>query len=215
MKTLRINEIFYSIQGEASHQGLPCVFVRLGGCELRCTYCDTKYAYHQHEEMGFESIFEQIRVHSPCKLVQVTGGEPLEQENVIPFMEALLEKNYTVLLETGGHCSIEKVPQEVVKVLDLKTPASGEEHRNLWSNLDFMKAHDEIKFVICDKGDFEWARDKIDQKLSGFPGQIWMSPMTPGLSSKDLSEWVLDSGLENIRLQVQLHKMIWGSRRGH
>ncbi len=204
---LKVNEIFESIQGESSYTGLPCIFVRLTGCNLRCSYCDTEYAFYAGKEMSLEDIYQAVEGYG-SRLIEITGGEPLLQTEVYPLMQGLLEKGYRVMLETGGSLSLEHVPKEVIKVMDLKSPSSEETGKNHWDNLKWLKPQDEIKFVLSDRKDYEWARDKIvEQNLDKFCALL-MSPVFDKLSLKDLAKWILQDQLP-VRLQTQLHKIIW------
>lgn len=217
--TLRINEIFFSIQGESTRAGLPCVFVRLTGCHLRCGYCDTEYAFHEGTTRTIDDIVNDVADHN-CRLVEVTGGEPLLQPNVHTLMTRLCDAGYTVLVETSGACEIASCDPRVIRIMDLKTPDSGEESRNDWSNIEQLVEHDEVKFVLCSRGDYEWARGIIHRyDLSSRCGAILMSavhempvgkelPGCSGLSLRNLAQWVLADGLP-VRLQVQMHKLIW------
>jgi len=205
---LTINEIFYSIQGESTYAGRPCVFVRLTACDLRCSWCDTSYAFHEGHKRTLADVMEEVD-RFDCPLVEVTGGEPLLQEDVYPLMEALLDRGRTVMLETGGHRSTARVPRPVVTILDVKCPGSGEAHRNDWSNLDRLRPHDEVKFVVKDRDDYEYARDVIARhRLAGRAGAIHLSPVHGVLDAKTLSEWVLADRLP-ARVQLQIHKFIW------
>lgn len=205
---LTINEIFYSIQGESTYAGRPCVFVRLTACDLRCTWCDTAYAFHEGRKRTLDEVMAEVDAYD-CPLVEVTGGEPLLQEEVYPLMEALLEHGRTVLIETGGHRSTERVPEHVITILDVKCPGSGEAHRNDWSNLTRLRPHDEVKFVIKDRADYEFARDVIERHgLEGRAGALLFSPVHGVLDPKLLSEWVLADRLP-VRVQLQVHKYIW------
>ena len=205
---LTINEIFHSVQGESTYAGRPCVFVRLTACDLRCTWCDTPYAFHEGSKRSLDEIIGEVDRFG-CSLVEVTGGEPLLQEDVYPLMQTLLERGKTVLLETGGHRSTERVPADVVTILDVKCPGSGEVERNDWDNLARLRAHDEVKFVVKDRIDYEFARDVIARhELSGRAAAIHLSPVHGVLDPKTLSEWVLADGLP-VRVQLQLHKYIW------
>jgi 7-carboxy-7-deazaguanine synthase len=205
---LTINEIFHSVQGESTYAGRPCVFVRLTACDLRCTWCDTAYAFHEGSKRDLEDVMAEVERFG-CALVEVTGGEPLLQEDVYPLMQGLLERGKTVLLETGGHRSIERVPHEVVTILDVKCPGSGEVERNDWSNLERLRPHDEVKFVVKDRADYEFARDVIDRRgLAARAAAIHLSPVHGVLDPRTLSEWVLADGLP-VRVQLQLHKYIW------
>jgi 7-carboxy-7-deazaguanine synthase len=205
---LTVNEIFYSIQGEASHSGEPCVFVRLTACDLRCSWCDTPYAFYEGTKRSLEDVLGEVETHG-CRLVEITGGEPLLQDEVYPLMDALMGRGYTVMLETGGHRPIARVPRDVVKILDVKCPGSGESHRNHWENLTALAPHDEVKFVIKDRGDYEFAREVIASH--GLPSRVaavLLSPVHGVLDPRTLSEWMLADHLQ-ARLQIQLHKLIW------
>ena len=205
---ITINEIFYSVQGESTYAGRPCVFVRLTACDLRCSWCDTPYAFHEGSKRTLEDVLHEVDEYD-CPLVEVTGGEPLLQEAVYPLMESLVAKGKTVLLETGGHRSTARVPADVVTILDVKCPGSGESHRNCWENLSHVRPHDEVKFVVKDRADYEYARDVIAQRsLAGRVAAIHMSPVHGVLDPKTLSEWVLADRLP-VRVQLQLHKYIW------
>jgi 7-carboxy-7-deazaguanine synthase len=205
---LTVNEIFYSIQGESTRAGEPCVFVRLTACDLRCSWCDTPYAFHEGRRMSIDEVLAAVGRHS-CPLVEITGGEPLLQEDVYPLMERLLESGRTVMLETGGHRPIARVPQAVLKIVDVKCPGSREAHRNDWSNLERLAPHDQVKFVIKDRADYEYARDVIGRhELSRGAAAILLSPVHGVLDPKTLSEWMLEDSLP-ARLQLQLHKYIW------
>lgn len=205
---MRITEIFFSVQGESSHVGKPCVFVRLTGCSLRCVWCDTKYSYAGGREMSLDDVLQVVAGH-PAKLVEVTGGEPLEQEAVYPLMEELLKRNYTVMLETGGHVRIDRVPKEVIKIIDVKCPDSGEEAKNHWENIELAQPHDEFKFVVASRTDYEWARDTYRDRLQAKPNITLFSPSHDELQPVQLADWILQDGL-NVRFQLQIHKYIWG-----
>jgi len=205
---LTINEIFHSIQGESSHAGRPCVFVRLTACDLRCSWCDTPYAFHEGRKMSVDEVVAAVD-RTGCPLVEITGGEPLLQEDVYPLMDRLLAAGRTVMLETGGHRPISRVPAAVVKIVDVKCPASGEAAKNDWENLNRLAAHDEVKFVIQDRADYEFARDVIARyDLASRAAPVLMSPVHGVLDPKTLSEWILADRLA-VRLQLQLHKYIW------
>ena len=205
---LTVNEIFYSVQGESTYAGRPCVFVRLTACDLRCSWCDTAYAFHEGRKRPIEDVLAEVDAYE-CPLVEVTGGEPLLQEEVYPLMSGLLERGRTVLLETGGHRSTEHVPGEVITILDVKCPGSGEAHRNDWSNLDRLRPHDEVKFVVADRADYEYARDIIVRHdLPARTAAVHLSPVHGVLPVRTLSEWVLADRLP-ARVQIQLHKIIW------
>jgi 7-carboxy-7-deazaguanine synthase len=205
---MRITEIFFSVQGESSHVGKPCVFVRLTGCSLRCVWCDTKYSYSGGTEMPLADVLTAVEKH-PVRLVEITGGEPLEQDEAYPLMNSLLERNYTVMLETGGHIPIDRVPVPVIKIIDIKCPDSGEGHTFCWENIQLAAPHDEFKFVIASRIDYEWSRDVVRQQLKGSPNTLLFSPAHDELPPRQLAEWVLTDGLP-VRVQLQIHKYIWG-----
>lgn len=210
---LRITEIFYSLQGETRTAGLPTVFIRLTGCPLRCGYCDTAYAFSGGRMLSLQDILEQVdRYHT--RYVTVTGGEPLAQPDVLPLLSALCDRGYEVSLETSGALPVDQVDVRVVKVLDLKTPASNESHRNLYENVQYLTPKDQVKFVICDRQDYEWSKLKIDElNLSERVQDILFSPSHEDLNAAELAEWILEDGL-NVRLQLQLHKLLWSDARG-
>jgi 7-carboxy-7-deazaguanine synthase len=204
---LKINEIYASIQGESSHTGLPCVFIRLTGCNLRCSWCDTAYAFYEGSNLTLKDTILQVESFS-LPLVEITGGEPLMQEDVYLLMNELLNKGYQVMLETGGALSIEKVPEKVIKILDIKCPGSGEEKKNNLENLKFLAPHDEVKFVLLDRADYEWSRDLLGKYNLPNYVEVLFSPVYDKLKLKDLSQWILEDKLP-VRLQTQLHKVIW------
>ena len=204
---LTVNEIFHSIQGESTRAGNPCVFVRLTACDLRCTWCDTPYAFHEGRKMSIDDVVKAVDEYG-CPLVEITGGEPLLQDDVYPLMERLLDAGHTVLLETGGHRPIDRVPADVVKIVDVKCPGSGESAKNCWANLDVLAPHDEVKFVIADRADYEFARGVVTTKLAGRSGAVLFSPVHGTLNPQTLAEWVLADRLP-VRVQLQLHKLIW------
>jgi 7-carboxy-7-deazaguanine synthase len=205
---LTINEIFYSIQGESTRAGRPCVFVRLTACDLRCAWCDTPYAFFEGRKMSLDEVAAAVDGYD-CPLVEITGGEPLLQEDVYPLMDRLLSAGRTVMLETGGHRPIDRVPADVVKIVDVKCPGSGEAERNEWRNLDRLAPHDEVKFVVRDRADYEFARDVIARHdLASRAAAVLLSPVHGELDPKTLSEWMLADRLP-ARLQLQLHKLIW------
>jgi 7-carboxy-7-deazaguanine synthase len=207
---LTINEIFYSIQGESTRTGLPCVFVRLTACDLRCAWCDTPYAFTEGRKMSIDDVVTAVERYD-CPLVELTGGEPLLQPGVYALMERLLALGRTVIVETGGHISLERVPAGVVKVMDVKCPGSGESDRNLWENLSRLGTNDEVKFVVKDRADYEFARDVIARyDLAARVGALLVSPVHGVMELKPLAEWMLADRLP-ARLQVQLHKYIWGA----
>lgn len=206
---MRITEIFYSIQGESTFAGRPCVFVRTTGCNLRCVWCDTAYAFYGGRDLSVEEIVGEVeRLGGGCRLAELTGGEPLLQQEIGALARALLDRGYTVLCETGGSLDIDRLPREVIKIVDVKCPGSGESDRNLWSNLEKLGPGDEIKFVIRDRADYEWALGVVRERaLTGRP--VLFSPVWGALDLKDLAEWILADGAP-VRLQTQLHKHIWG-----
>jgi 7-carboxy-7-deazaguanine synthase len=205
--SLVVNEIFYSIQGESTHTGRPCVFVRLTGCNLRCVWCDTAYAFHEGESASLDDVLDRIRAH-PCRLVEVTGGEPLLQPAVIPLMERLVAEGYEVLLETGGSVSIERVPAGVKRIVDVKCPASGEVERNYWENLQHLRDGDELKFVLANRDDYLWAREQIRERGLDRLATILFSAVHETLDPAEMAHWILEDGL-TVRAQVQLHKVLW------
>jgi 7-carboxy-7-deazaguanine synthase len=207
---LTINEIFHSIQGESTHTGRPCVFVRLTACDLRCSWCDTPYAFHEGRKMSIEDVMADVAAFE-CPVVEITGGEPLLQPDVYPLMSELLARGHTVLLETGGHRSVAQVPSGVVRIIDVKCPASGEAAKNDWSNLELLTATDEVKFVVQDRQDYEFAKDVIARHaLAGRCAAILISPVHGVLQGKDLAAWILADRLP-VRLQLQAHKYIWSA----
>lgn len=210
---LRITEIFYSLQGETSRVGLPTVFIRLTGCPLRCTYCDTAYAFTGGQNMGLADILRQVAEYAP-RYVTVTGGEPLAQKNCLPLLCALCDAGYEVSLETGGALDISAVDARVMRVVDLKTPASGEEAKNRWENLESLTAHDEIKFVLCDENDYQWAKQTLLQHRLAEKCPVLFSPAHGTLDATRLADWILRDRLP-VRLQVQLHKLLWNNVPGH
>jgi 7-carboxy-7-deazaguanine synthase len=212
--SLRITEIFYSLQGESKTIGLPTVFVRLTGCPLRCTYCDTEYAFHGGERRSIDDILAQVASYSP-RYICVTGGEPLAQPECVTLLRALCDAGYEVSLETSGAMPVADVDPRVSKVVDLKTPASGEQHRNLMENLDHLGANDQVKFVICDRDDYDWARFQVDQyRLPERVGEVLFSPSFEQLPARDLADWIIDDNLP-VRFQLQLHKLLWQDTPGH
>jgi 7-carboxy-7-deazaguanine synthase len=212
--SLKITEIFYSLQGEARTAGLPTVFVRLTGCPLRCGYCDSEYAFYGGERLSLESILEKVAHYRPSH-VCVTGGEPLAQRECLNLLTALCDAGYQVSLETSGAMPIEQVDSRVSRVMDLKTPGSGEVGRNLWDNLQHLTPHDQIKFVICDRVDYEWARFELDKhQLASKVSDVLFSPSFTQLKPLDLAEWILQDNLP-VRFQLQLHKLLWNDAPGH
>ena len=205
---LTINEIFYSIQGESTFAGRPCVFVRLTACDLRCSWCDTPYAFHEGRKRSLDDVMAEVDAYG-CSLVEVTGGEPLLQEEVYPLMRQLLDAGRTVLLETGGHHSTARVPEPVVTILDVKCPGSGEAHRNDWTNLERLRPHDEVKFVVKDRADYEFARDVVRRHdLATRVAAVLFSPVHGVLEPRTMSGWILSDSLP-VRLQLQIHKYVW------
>jgi 7-carboxy-7-deazaguanine synthase len=205
---LTINEIFHSVQGESSYAGQPCVFVRLTACDLRCSWCDTPYAFYEGSKRAIDDVVAEVDRYD-CRLVEITGGEPLLQEDVYPLMERLLRDGRTVLLETGGHRSTAKVPDDVVTILDVKCPGSGEAHRHDWTNFERLQPRDEVKFVLRDRADYDYAREVIERHdLARRVAAIHFSPVHGELNPRQLSEWVLADRLQ-VRVQLQLHKIIW------
>jgi len=205
---LTVHEIFYSIQGESTRAGLPCVFVRLTACDLRCSWCDTPYAFVEGQKMSVDDVVAAVDGYA-CPLVEITGGEPLLQEDVYPLMDRLLDSGRTVMLETGGHRPIDRVPGAVLKIVDVKCPASGESDKNDWTNLGRLAPHDEVKFVVQDRADYEFARDVIERHgLGRRQAAVLMSPVHGILDPRPLSEWILEDHLP-ARLQLQVHKYIW------
>ncbi|MEX2611181.1 MAG: radical SAM protein [Gemmatimonadota bacterium] len=212
---LRITEIFHSIQGESTWAGLPCTFVRLTGCPLRCVWCDTAYAFHGGERMTLDAIVaEAERLGTP--LVEVTGGEPLAHRNAFALVERLLERDFTVLVETSGAFDVAGLDPRAHKIMDLKCPGSGEVERNLWSNLDHLTGRDEVKFVVADERDWRWAETAIRERgldrrvRAGELRALLVSPVWDGIELQELARWVLESRLP-VRLQLQLHKLVWGA----
>ena len=205
---LTINEIFHSIQGESTHAGRPCVFVRLTACDLRCRWCDTPYAFYEGRKMSVDDVVADVESRD-CPTVEVTGGEPLLQADVYPLMQRLLDAGKTVLVETGGHRSIAKVPAGVIRIVDIKCPGSGEAEKNDWSNLAHLTGLDEVKFVIADRRDYEYAREVVQrERLAARVNAVLFSPVHGELDAKVLSEWVIADRLD-VRVQLQLHKYIW------
>lgn len=205
---LTINEIFHSIQGESTHTGRPCVFVRLTACDLRCSWCDTPYAFTEGEKMTLDDVLERVEGYG-CDLVEITGGEPLLQRDVYPLMEQLLASGKTVMVETGGHRSIKDVPSDVIRIVDVKCPGSGESAKNHWENLDLLSLRDEVKFVIRDRADYEYAKDVVARYgLLDRTAAVLFSPVHGVLDAKELAAWILEDRLP-VRLQLQAHKYIW------
>jgi 7-carboxy-7-deazaguanine synthase len=210
--SLRISEIFYSLQGETSRVGLPTVFVRLTGCPLRCQYCDTAYAFTGGQSMTLQAIIAEIRKF-PTRYVTVTGGEPLAQKNSLLLMKMLCDEEYRVSLETSGALDISAVDERVMKVMDIKTPASGEASKNLWENLQHVTSQDEIKFVLCNEDDYDWSRKMLVQHELTQKCDVLFSPAQGQLLPGDLADWILRDHLP-VRMQLQLHKILWGNVAG-
>jgi 7-carboxy-7-deazaguanine synthase len=208
---IKINEIFYSIQGESSFAGLPCIFIRFTNCNLRCNYCDTEYAFYEGSELTILEIINHIKQYD-CKLVEITGGEPLIQKNIYFLIHELIKNDYEVLLETGGHVDIGKVNKKVTIIMDIKCPSSGESKKNLWSNLEKLNPSTEIKFVIRNKNDFDWAVSIIEKYKLNQNNIVLFSPVFGELDNENLANWILKSKLR-IRMQLQTHKYIWDSNK--
>lgn len=205
---LTINEIFHSIQGESTHAGRPCVFVRLTACDLRCSWCDTPYAFTEGRKMSLDDVVNRVESYR-CSVVEITGGEPLLQKEVYPLMQRLLELGKTVMIETGGHLSVDQVPEGVIRVIDVKCPGSGETHRVDWTNMDRLRPTDEVKFVLKDRADYEFAREVVAKhRLENRVAAVLFSPVHGILEPRQLAEWILADGLA-VRLQLQAHKYIW------
>lgn len=212
--TLKITEIFYSLQGESSTVGLPTVFVRLTGCPLRCGYCDSEYAFYGGERLTLSAICDKVASYQP-RYVCVTGGEPLAQRECLSLLTRLCDAGYQVSLETSGALPIDDVDARVVKVMDLKTPGSGEVHRNRWENIPLLQAQDQVKFVICSREDYEWARFKLDEyDLHKKVSDVLFSPSFGAVQPLELAEWILADNLP-VRFQMQLHKLLWNDAPGH
>lgn len=211
---LRITEIFSSLQGESRTLGCPTVFVRLTGCPLRCHYCDSEYAFFGGERHSLNEIVDRVRGYG-VRHVCVTGGEPLAQPNCLPLLTRLCDAGFEVSLETSGALSVAAVDQRVSRVVDVKTPGSGEVSRNLWENVPLLNAHDQIKFVICSREDYEWARFKLAElDLAARVGDVWFSPSFGQIEARDLADWIIADRLP-VRFQLQLHKLLWGDKPGH
>jgi 7-carboxy-7-deazaguanine synthase len=209
---LRLTEIFYSLQGEASRAGLPTVFVRLTGCPLRCTWCDTTYSFTGGEPASIESVLAEVGRY-PARQVCVTGGEPLAQKDCLALLTALCDAGYDVSLETSGALDISGVDPRASRIMDLKAPDSGEAARNLWENLQFLNARDEIKIVIASRGDYEWARDVLRERGLDRLCPVLFSPAQGLIEARSLADWILEDGL-SVRFQLQMHKILWGNMQG-
>ncbi len=208
MSRVRVNEIFHSIQGESTWAGLPCVFVRLTGCNLRCTWCDTAYAFYEGHQMNVAEVAARVDSFG-CRLVEITGGEPLLQPGVHALIATLLERGHRVMIETSGERDISTLDSRVIRIVDLKCPASGESARNRWINIEHLTVRDEVKFVLADRRDYEWARDAIrTYQLNDRVNAILLSPVFGQLEPSDLAAWILADRLP-VRMQLQMHKHIW------
>ena len=207
---LEVTEIYKSVQGESTYMGLPCVFIRLTGCNLRCIWCDTPHAFHDGKKLSIHQIIDEVKSYD-INLVEITGGEPLLQKEVFPLMESLLKNKFKVMLEASGSLAINNVPAKVIKIIDLKCPGSGEENKNLWENLNHLTSTDEIKFVIADKTDYEWSKKVLQNYELDKKVPVLFSPVFEKLKLKDLTEWILEDNLP-VRLHIQLHKYIWDQK---
>lgn len=212
MDSLRITEIFFSLQGETRTVGLPTVFVRLTGCPLRCQYCDTAYAFHGGKRFTIDAIFAEVKKYK-AHYVTVTGGEPLAQKACLPLLTRLCDEGYEVSLETSGALSVDTVDARVIKVVDIKTPASGEVEKNHWENIGHLLTHDQVKFVICDTADYEWSKQIVEQYRLQDICHVLFSPSYQQISPGDLADWIIRDQLP-VRLQIQLHKYLWGDVQG-
>lgn len=210
--TLKVHEIFYSVQGESSRIGLPTVFVRLTGCPMRCVYCDTEYAFSGGGNMSLEQILEKVAGYG-ARYVTVTGGEPLAQKKCLELLSRLCDAGYEVSLETGGAIDTSGVDTRVAVILDVKTPGSGEMENNRWDNLQRLKPNDEVKFVLCDRADYDWAKKILAEQAIAERCSVLFSPVHGRLDAAALAEWILEDRLP-VRMQVQLHKILWGERPG-
>src|SRR4249920_246487 len=211
-RRLKITEIFYSLQGEADTVGFPTVFVRLTGCPLRCQFCDTAYAFHGGEWRTLDDVLAAVATYTP-RYVCVTGGEPLAQKNCLPLLTSLCDHGYRVSLETSGAMPLAAVDARVIRVVDVKTPGSGEEHRNRYEDLAMLRREEQVKFVICDRADYEWSREKVAALGLSARCNVLFSPSAEQLPARELAEWILADRLP-VRFQLQLHKVLWGNVRG-
>jgi len=209
---LKIFEIFYSLQGESSRVGLPTIFIRLSGCPMRCHYCDTAYAFQGGSMMAIDEIIKTIKKYD-TRYVTVTGGEPLAQKEVLSLLKVLADQNYEVSLETGGGLSIKEVDPRIKIILDIKTPESGEEKKNHWDNLNLIHSKDEIKFVLCSREDYDWAKKILNQYKLTEKCDVLFSPVYQKLNTTNLGNWILEDQLP-VRMQIQLHKLLWGEKPG-
>jgi 7-carboxy-7-deazaguanine synthase len=210
--TLKINEIFFSLQGETSRMGLPTVFVRLTGCPLRCSYCDTEYAFHEGKSLTIARIVEKVKSYR-TRYVTVTGGEPLAQKHCNQLLEALCDAGYSVSIETGGALDVSGIDPRVSRIVDIKTPGSQEAEKNLWSNVDWLNDRDEIKFVLSDHADYDWAKSIVEEKRLASICPVLFSPVQGKLDPRELAQWILEDQLD-VRMQIQLHKLLWGNETG-
>ena len=208
---LKINEIYYSVQGESTHAGRPCIFIRLTYCNLRCTYCDSEYTFYEGKDMEITHIMNEIKQWD-CNLVEVTGGEPLFQDKCINLLNELVNSNYEVMLETGGSLSISDVPKKVIKIVDFKCPSSAMEKKNLWSIVEDLQPNDEVKFVIGNREDFDWAKDRIAEYSLDKICTLLFSPTFEKIDPQLMVEWILAENLP-VRMQMQMHKMIWSPEK--
>jgi 7-carboxy-7-deazaguanine synthase len=209
---LKITEVFLSLQGETSLAGWPTVFIRLTGCPLRCQYCDTAYAFHGGQWRTLDALLEETRSHG-VRHVCVTGGEPLAQKACLDLLRRLCDEDFVVSLETSGAIDVSGVDPRVIRILDLKTPGSGEAQRNRWENLDVLSAQDQVKFVICDRADYDWAREVVARRAIAKRCTVLFSPSHEQLPARDLADWIV-ADRAPVRMQVQLHKVLWGNERG-
>jgi len=209
---LEVTEIFRSIQGESTHAGFPCSFVRLTGCSLRCVWCDSAYAFHGGRPMAIDDIVAEVEGHG-TRLVELTGGEPLEQEGVYPLTQRLLDAGKTVLIETGGHVPLDRVDPRAIAIVDVKAPGSGMERFNLAGNLDRLRPQDELKFVLADRNDFDWSLARVREKNLDAARTVTFSPVWQALDSAALADWILESR-RPIRLGLPIHKILWGDVPG-
>ncbi len=209
---LKVNEIFYSIQGESTYAGIPCIFVRLTGCNARCVWCDTEYSFYEGTRMGVDEVLEEVSCY-PCRTIEITGGEPLLQKEVHKLIAALLERGYRVMIETSGTVSVAQLDPRVIKVMDLKCPDSGECQHNDYTNLEHLTSEDQVKFVIASRRDYEWAKEALLNYRLAERVPVLFSPVYQVMDPATLAGWILEDGLP-VRLQLQLHKVIWGDKRG-
>jgi 7-carboxy-7-deazaguanine synthase len=211
--TLIINEIFFSIQGESTRIGQPCTFIRLTACDLRCTWCDTAYAFEEGKEMTIDAILQKVKEYQ-CKIIEITGGEPLFQENVHVLIKQLCDKNYEVMIETGGHRDISTIDPRAKRIMDIKCPGSKMETHNRWKNIEALTVRDEVKFVIADEADYNWSKKIIEQYQLDKKCTVLFSPVFGKLENRTLAEWILRDRLD-VRFQLQMHKYIWDpNKRG-